>query len=302
MRNMVDAIQDWTLLKGMEQEYRQAGLSESSLQCSFGTVRYLKRIPADTSMTQAVLMLHGATADKSTWVRFSRYLASKLPLLIPDLPGHGDSTADLALSYTIEAQVQRLEVMLAALGVRSVHVIGSSMGGAIALRLAAIRPALVASLVLIGPVGLQVRESWLQQHIRDTGKNPMVEVRNRRDYVAMMRIGMSRPPYMPGFVLSALARKYIARLPVNVKIGADIERDLDQGAILSAVACPVLIVWGSEDKVADVGNAEALRDGLAGSRLVILDGIGHVPMVESPQHTAEICDVFLAAFDTDLAT
>ena len=290
---VLERVQDWMLNKGMEGEINKAGLTQQAVQLSFGGVYYLHRPASGGAQAEAVLMLHGATADSSAWIRFSGKLKSALALYIPDLPGHGNSVAGLTLSYTISAQVERLIELLGALKIAHVHIVASSMGAAIALQLAARQPALVTSLVLIGAVGVQAEPSWLQEHIASTGHNPMVEVRSKHDYVAMMRIGMARPPTMPGFVLASLARKYQARLPVNLKIGHDIVTDLDQSALLPQVVCPVLIIWGREDKVSHVSNAELLRNSLRAAQLHILDGLGHVPMVEAPRQVAALCDTFL---------
>ena len=238
-------------------------------------------------------MLHGAAADNSAWIRFSRALGTSLPHLIPDLPGHGMSVASPELAYGIGAQATRVAEFLAAEGVTRVHIFGSSMGGAIALRLAAEQPALVASLVLIGAVGMQADESWLQRHIRDTGNNPMLTVRNKRDYEKMLRIGMAKPPAVPGFIVTALARQYVHRLAINAQIGHDMSVDLDQSAAAASISCPALIVWGRQDKVSHVSNAALLNRTLRDSQLEILDGVGHVPMVEAPQRVADLCRQFL---------
>ena len=197
------------------------------------------------------------------------------------------------MAYGIGAQATRLAEFLAAQGVARVHVIGSSMGGAIALRLAADQPVMVASLVLIGAVGMQADESWLQRHIRDTGNNPMLTVRDKQGYEEMIRIGMAKPPAMPGFIMSALARQYMQRLAINAQIGHDINLDLDQGAAAASIGCPALIVWGRQDKVSDVSNAALLHRTLRDSQVEILDDVGHVPMVEAPQRVADLCRQFL---------
>ena len=197
------------------------------------------------------------------------------------------------LAYGIGAQATRVAEFLASQGVARVHVIASSMGGAIALRLAADQPALVASLVLIGAVGMQADDSWLQRYIRDTGNNPMLTVRNKKDYQEMLRIGMAKPPAMPGFIVSALARKYMQRLAINAQIGHDITRGLDQSAAAASILCPALIIWGRQDKVSHVSNAALLHRTLRDSQLEILDDVGHVPMVEAPQRVADLCRQFL---------
>ena len=110
----------------------------------------------------------------------------------------------------------------------------------------------------------------------------------------MMRIGMETPPYMPGFIVSALARRARARRTLNRKILADIERDLDQTRHLAGITAPALIVWGAADRVQHVDDAELLHRRLAHSRKVVLDGIGHVPMVEAPKRVAALCSAFAA--------
>jgi abhydrolase domain-containing protein 6 len=295
MRHLLERFQDWLLRKGIDGEIKSAKLTEDSVRLSFGEVIYLRRIHDSAPVKEAVLMLHGAAADKTSWIRLCKYLKSDLPLLVPDLPGHGKSTSDLSLAYNIDAQVQRMKEMLSVLHIKRVHIIANSMGGAIALRLAAHYPELVSSLVLIGIVGIQAKESWLQEHIRKSGRNPMIEVSTKEDYLAMMRIGMEKPPYMPGFLFGALSRNYISRLAINKKISGDIELDLDQSSELSSILCPVLAIWGSEDKVSHITNAKQLCRQLASSRLELLEGIGHVPMVEAPKQVAAICTTFLAA-------
>lgn len=286
-------FQDWLLRQGLRAENKKAGLTEHAVALSCGQLSYLAG--AGTGRADTVLMLHGAAADSSSWVRLAGALKGAWPLLIPDLPGHGRSSADGALGYGIAAQTERIAELLARLGLQRVHVMGNSMGGAIALRLAARHPALVASLTLIGTMGVQAHESWLQQHIRETGNNPMLSIRNGDDYRAMLHIGMQRPPYMPGFVLASLARQYMARLAINNKIGEDILGDLDQRAELDKIVCPALIVWGRQDRVAHVANAQPLQLALAGSEVQILDGVGHIPMVEAPQALANLCQRFLSA-------
>lgn len=76
----------------------------SFVQLSFGNVEFLLSKNKVEHSSEAIFMLHGATADKTSWTRFSKYLGSKLPLVIPDFPGHGNSTADININYSINAQ------------------------------------------------------------------------------------------------------------------------------------------------------------------------------------------------------
>ena len=184
--------------------------------------------------------------------------------------------------------------LLSSLGITRVHLIGNSMGGTIAVHLAAIAPKLAASLVLIDAAGFEASPSWLRQHVDSTAVNPMIGIQDASGYRAMMRIGMAAPPYIPGFMLSALARIFVKRTAINRKIVDDIGQDLNQTASLSNIVAPVLIIWGAEDKVEHVDNAQMLHQRLANSRKIVMEGVGHVPMVEAPKKVADACNAFFA--------
>lgn len=110
----------------------------------------------------------------------------------------------------------------------------------------------------------------------------------------MMGIGMAAPPYIPGLIVSALARAFVQRRAINRKIVEDIGQDLDQTASLADIVAPALIIWGAADKVEHVDNAEFLHRRLANSRKTVMQGIGHVPTVEAPQQVAAACNAFFA--------
>jgi abhydrolase domain-containing protein 6 len=294
MSALFNRIGDYLLEKALASECKQAELVSASAQLSFGNIEYLQSKNKSDNSSEAIVMLHGAATDKTSWVRLARYFRSKLPLVIPDLPGHGKSIADINLDYSINAQTVRLKELLTALGIKRVHLIGNSMGGAIAIHLASTLPNLVSSLVLIDTAGVEASPSWLRQQVAHTGINPMIELRDVSDYRAMMRIGMETPPYIPGIIISALTRDFVKRKAINQKIVEDIEQDLDQTESLSKIVVPSLIIWGAADKVFHVDNAELLHQRIANSRKIVLEKIGHVPMVEAPKQVASACSSFFA--------
>lgn len=285
---------DYLLDKAMASECKKAGLVGASVALSFGDVEYLRSRNEAGNASEAIVMLHGAAADKTSWMRFAKYLGSKVRLVIPDLPGHGGSVADINFCYSIQAQAERLKEMLLALGINRVHFIGNSMGGTIAIHLAATSPALVASLVLISAAGVEASPSWLRLHVAQTGINPMIELDDASGYRAMMKIGMNFPPYIPTMMLSSLARRFVERKAINQKIVSDLEQDIDQNDKLSKIVAPALIIWGAADKVEHVDNAKFLHERLANSRKMVMEGIGHVPMVEDPKQVAAACRSFYA--------
>lgn len=291
MQSLLTGAADYLLKQGLAAEQKRAGLAAASIKLSFGRLAYLQRTGTGSDAPPAILMLHGATADRSAWLRLARHLGKQYTLVIPDLPGHGHS--DAAPDYSIAAQAARIKELLCQLTVGRVHVIANSMGGAIALHLAATWPALVRSLTLISAAGVDAGPSWLQEHVARTGANPMLDIEAGADYRAMLRIGMAAPPYIPAPMLGALARSFASRKDINRQIVDDIRRDLDQTDKLAGIGAPSLIIWGAEDKVLSVANAALLQQRLANSERVVLDGIGHVAMVEAPRQVARLCMAFL---------
>ncbi|MDE2430198.1 MAG: alpha/beta fold hydrolase, partial [Burkholderiales bacterium] len=245
---------------GMRHEYKKAGLQKRTTQLSCGHVTYLDSAQhRQGGQQEAVLMLHGAGAEKDGWVRFAAHLGKAHRLLIPDLPGHGESESNPEIDFDIHSQANRVVEFLDNLQVRKVHLIGHSMGGAIAMRIAHLYPDVLTSLVLIDSAGAEGTPGWLRTVINKTGKNPLMEIETLNDFKRMLEIAMSSPPYMPAMFLKLLARRKIARRAIDKKIFLDIQRDLNQTATLDQIRIPSFILWGEEDKVLHVDDAQYLH-------------------------------------------
>ncbi|MFB9240393.1 alpha/beta fold hydrolase [Massilia antarctica] len=291
MSSWTTRLGDRLLGMAMAAECKSARLDAAAVAVDGGRIAYLRR---GTGLSEAIVMLHGAASDKSAWLRLAKTMRTGMTILIPDLPGHGESPAQAASCYNVQSQAGRMLGFLAALGVGRAHLIGNSMGGAVALRMAADSPGSIASLVLIDAAGAETSSSWLRQQFSDAGTNPMVAIHNTADYKKMIGIGMEKPPHIPDFLLAALARSYMAREEINLRIARDIETDLDQRRVLGVIDAPSLIIWGAQDKVVHVDDAQTLHSGLRNSEKVVLEGIGHLPMVEAPKQVAALCDAFYA--------
>jgi pimeloyl-ACP methyl ester carboxylesterase len=272
------------LAKAMKSEMTKAGLEANIAKLSFGDIHYLSRI--SDKKTNVILMVHGAGADKESWLRLAQKISHHYQLIIPDLPGHGESCYDSAHQYGIEQQTKNLIALLQHLGIEKLHVVGSSMGGAIAMRMAYQCPEMVKSLCLIDSAGAESEKAWLQLETLRTGRNPMMEIASVEDYKNMLKIGMSKPPYIPSVFLTLLAQKKIARKIQDAHVMRDILRDLDQRSILASLRLPCLIVWGGLDKIMHVADAALLAEKIQDSQVLIIPDVGHVPMVEAPNLVA----------------
>jgi abhydrolase domain-containing protein 6 len=282
-RSLYDAL--------IEHERNNAKLVVKTEKLSFGEITYLTNATARSETP--IVMLHGFGGEKDNWNRFSKKLTNDYRLIIPDLPGHGDSVHDMSLNYGIEEQAKRLKQFLDALGVKKAHLVGNSMGGAIALRYAFLYPQSVLSLTLIDSAGAVKTPSEFDAMVKATGKNPFVGIQNARDYTNMMKYLFVKPPYLPGFVIDVLVAEKAKRQALEQKMFRDIMADMDQTGTLSSIRSPTLIVWGAQDKVIHLDNAEFLHQKIAGSRKEVLEGVGHCPMIEKPDVAAELYRTFL---------
>ena len=292
LRTYLRRLGDALLGAAIAAERKRAKLGSEDVLLSFGTMRYFYRRDNPALPDEAIVMIHGAGSDKSAWVRLAARLSTRFSIFIPDLPGHGDSPAGPGMNLGITAQAECLRAFFAAVGIKRAHLIGNSMGGAIALHLAATSPDLIGSLILIDAGGAESRPGWLRTQVAAGSANPMLDINDAAGVRRMIAIGMESPPYVPGFLMGALARCYAARKHINARIERDSAADLDQSAVLDQIAAETLIIWGAQDRVLHVDDAEMLRQRIRKSNKVALPGVGHVPMVEAPKQVALLCRHF----------
>lgn len=277
----------------MNHERENAKLTLKMENLPYGKVVYLTNGPVAGS-EPPIVMLHGFGGEKDNWNRFSKQLTDEYRVIIPDLPGHGESVQDSGLNYGIDEQAKRLKQFLDALRVKKAHLVGNSMGGAIALRYAYLYPQSVASLGLFAAAGAEQAASDFHTAMKTTGKNPLLEIQNAKDFEDVMgRYVFVDPPYMPGFIVDILVEEKLKRRALEKKMFAELMTDIDQTSILSSIKSPTLILWGGQDKILHVDNAELFRTKLAGSRKEIIDGVGHCPMIEKPEVAREAYRKFL---------
>ena len=272
------------ILMGLLRKSENLDVNTASL--NIGEVVYLDNIKKIGREKETLILIHGLGADKDTWLQLVKYLTRNYRIVIPDLSGHGDSVQDFSLDYSAEAQAQHLLELLKLLKIERAHFIGSSMGGAVAIRFANIQPEAVLSLILIDSYGVNKTPSYLEKLVEEIGYSPMLEINNKDDYKKMVSLAMVKPPFIPEFMLNVLAENMKEKVELNKKIFKDSEVDGDLSFILPKLKAPSLVIWGAEDKVLHVDNAEVFNCELQNCSKVVLEKTGHVPMVEEPKVTA----------------
>ena len=235
---------------------------------------------------EPLLLVHGFGGDKDNFTRVAGTLARRYRVIIPDLPGFGDGTRDPALRYAVTDQVRRLHDFVAALGVERLHLGGNSMGGFIATEYAATYSQQVASLWLLDPAGTEAaHDSEMLHHYQASGETPLL-LRRAADIGPALQAIAVRPPLLPPSVKTVLGRRAVADHALHRNI---LEQLVHASPTLEdrlpAISAPTLVVWGTQDRILNPRGADALRAGLPRSRVLLMDGIGHVPMMEAPATT-----------------
>ena len=239
-----------------------------------------------------LILLHGFGGDKDHFVRVARLLTSRYHVIIPDLPGFGESShpssADLSVKvdYTARAQAERVRSLAQHLNLKSVHLGGNSMGGQIALAYAAAHPGEVDSLWLLSPAGIWSAPQSELAKIVDGHQHNVLLIRNADDFYRAFNFVMTKPPLVPRPLLNVMAQKSIANEKLSEVIFNQVTNDsLEQR--VAGLKTPTLIVWGNQDRVINPLTAEILYKMMPRSRVIIMDGIGHMPMLENPAQCAE---------------
>jgi pimeloyl-ACP methyl ester carboxylesterase len=128
--------------------------------------------------------------------------------------------------------------------------------------------------------------------IRKTGVNPLT-AKTPEEFRKVFDIVMSKPPFIPGFVLDEMAKKRIANFDLEQNIFAQLSADNVEERV-RGLTTPTLLVWGAEDRVLNPEAAPILEGLLTNVKTIIMPGIGHLPMLEAPKQTATDLKAFIA--------
>jgi pimeloyl-ACP methyl ester carboxylesterase len=266
----------------LEAERDRSGLVRKEIELPGG----LHYVYLEGGSGEPLMLFHGFGANKDNFTRIARFLVPHYRVILPDHVGFGESSHPEDADYSPPAQAERLHALAAALGVARVHLGGSSMGGHIAMSYAAAHPGDVASLWLLDPGGVwSAPASELASGMAAGGGNPLM-ARTTDDFVKVYEFAMSDPPWIPRAMLDVMAQERIRNFGLEEKIFGQIRADRVEERI-RGLKTPSLIVWGREDRAIHVDTAAVLHGLLPNSEVVIQEGIGHLPMLEAPQRSAD---------------
>lgn len=262
-----------------------SGLERKALQIDGFVVPYLQG-----GEGQPLVLIHGFGGSKDNFNRVAYYLTQHYTVYAIDVPGFGASTRVEDADYVINTQIDRVHEIVEKLGLQQVHIGGNSMGGWISGAYAAKYPDNVASIWFLAPAGLlESRKSEVIQKFEQTGEI-VLTASNREEFEKIVDVVMyERPAFAPGFVVDAMAARAAADQPLHKRIYKDFKTvPSDLATVLrdSNYKGPGLIVWGKEDRVLHVDGAAELKTAMPEFDVILMDKVGHVPMMEKPEQVA----------------
>ena len=267
----------------IETERSDANLEKKTIQLDFGEVTYLEN---GVSSKDTVVLIHGFGGDKDIWNQFSISMENTFHVISIDLPGHGKSISTDSLDYSIKHQSQMLDVFLKAKDLNNIHLVGNSMGGAIALSYAGQFPQRIKSLTLIDSLGLIKTKSEIAVDFEATGNNALLNICSNSAFKRFIDFSMQKPPFLPDFIINVLVKDKCARAKLEKIIFDDMVKDSDLTAIAKKITIPTLILWGKKDRVLHIDNAKLFNNTIKNSKLIVFDDLGHVPLLEDPDRVA----------------
>ncbi|MBU6166231.1 MAG: alpha/beta hydrolase [Alphaproteobacteria bacterium] len=240
-----------------------------------------------------LVLVHGSNASLHTWEPWVQRLTAKgYRVITLDLPAHGLSGPTPQGQYTGAAYVGIVEQLVDRLGLSRFALGGNSMGGGVAWRYAVRHPDRLSALILVDASGQP----------QPKGSSPPLGFRLARVPVARDILATVTPRSLieksfrqsvsnQAIATPAMVDRYWELLLYPGNRRATVQRfgqysgDDGAAARLAGLKVPTLILWGREDKLIPVSVAAWFNRQIPGSRIAILDGIGHIPMEEAPDRS-----------------
>lgn len=241
----------------MQREKRRVQVGSSYL--------YFQRVGSGAPL----ILLHGLSGSGRWWLKNVTFFARRYEVFVIDLIGFGKSRR--RQKFVLREAASLLDRWMEQLHIGPAVVLGHSMGGVIALDLAARHPHRVQQMVLVDPATLAYQRSYLQ-NIRGLLQ-------------AVYRLPLS---FLPVLFSDAL------RAGPSTLVNAAGELLLtDMTFVLRSIKAPTLIVWGEHDKVVPIEIGKRIFNQIVGSRMVVIDRAGHNPMWDRPRIFNQVVLEFL---------
>ncbi|MGV8124537.1 MAG: alpha/beta fold hydrolase [Candidatus Xenobiia bacterium LiM19] len=242
---------------------------------------------------ETVVLLHGLFGRKEHCYEFANYLAPHFHVVIPDLPGFGNSTGYPESVYRYDNQIEILEKFFEAISLDRFHIAGNSMGASLSGIIAARYLCQVQSLGFLGPPSMSCpRESEVEKLAR-AGINISVP-RTLDEFHQKIEHLFFVPPRVIQDQLDEIGRDEVAHYQEHIAIYDIVHHDdllLDQ--YIKKIRVPTFVIWGDKDRFKDLSGAYFLQENIRHNQIIILPNAGHALFQEYPEAIAKSYIKFL---------
>lgn len=251
-----------------------------------------------------ILLVHGSNASLHTWTPLIERLGAEHRLISYDQPGHGLTGPHPRDDYSAAGMFEALEAVAAAAGVEQFSIAGNSMGGWVAWRYALAHPDRVEGLILVDAAGAPAAEGAKRPPLNlgfQLARNPLT--RPLLEHVTprgVIRKSLLQTTAVDSIVTEEMVDLYweLLRFPGNRRATAlrmRTNREPEFVERLNEITAPTLVLWGAEDALTPASGADFFAERIKGAQKVVLDGVGHIPMEEAPDATANAIRRFFEA-------
>jgi len=240
----------------------------------------------------SLLLIHGYTGSRDNWNRVAHYLSRDYRVVVPDMPGHGDTP--LVEGQPLEpAKVSALLHKLMKSVARDIyHVAGHSLGGVYAIQLAVYYDENVEAVVLIDSAGIYETNTSDVVARMEAGEEAMVVTRER-SLQQIMDMVMADAPFFPKELVAPMSDRQLAHRQSHRRVldavletrGYFTPKTFREG--LRYIDSPVLLLWGSDDPLFPPAVTDEILPYFKDGSRIVLDGVGHIPILEAPWRTVE---------------
>lgn len=224
------------------------------------------RLAQDDVNRDVLVLVHGANDQAGTWFPVAAALARTHPVIVPDLAGHGES-APFQGPIPIPLLLQGLHTAIG--DASDITLVGNSLGGWLVMLYTLEHPDRVKNLVLEAAGGLSI---------------PLatdIVAHDREEALVILR-AVHGPNYVPQeWVIDSLLARAVDSPMLRITDGEHYILD----ARLRELQVPATLIWGADDGVLPLSYAEALRAGIRGATLHVIEGAAHIPHLQQPERT-----------------
>ncbi|MEM8908072.1 MAG: alpha/beta hydrolase [Bacteroidota bacterium] len=248
---------------------------------------------------QPLVLLHGTGASVHTWDGWVASLSKDFQIIRLDLPGFGLTGKHYGNNYSIQSYSDFLEAFVSKMGLDHFHLAGNSLGGHIAWHYALDHPNRVNRLVLLDATGYTHPDDQpplafrLAQNLI-LGKL-MLRITPRSLFERSLREVYADDGKVTGALVDRYFDLFLRRGNRQAFVDRVKEKFVDRSAEIADIQAPTLILWGEADHWVPVTDAARFKEDLPNAELIIYPEVGHVPMEEIPEQSAQDVRQFLLA-------